>query len=52
MKQSHALKQMEKLTGDDVGPAAVVGGEDSGADLFVHVQNRSRSLSERVGIGD
>jgi len=38
MKLYHVLKQMQKLRGDDVGPAAV-GGEDSGADLFVHVQN-------------
>jgi len=28
----------ETLCGDDVGPAAV-GGEGSGGDLFVHVQN-------------
>ena len=42
---------MQKLRGDDVGPAAVVGGDGSGADLFAYVQNRSRSLSERVGNG-
>jgi len=43
MKRSHVLARMQKRSGDDVGPAAVVVGGDSGADLFAHVQNRARS---------
>ena len=38
MKLSAVIKQMQTIRGDNLGPAAVAG-EDSGADLFVHVQN-------------